>query len=626
MRYEPRFIGLTALLCMAFAGDASAQARPPLIRLGETVRSALTGSDPVLSTGDSFKLFRLTAAAGQSLRFVVDGPDIMPQLQIALPVGGLTEVLANRASDGDRLLVHFVPRTDGEYLVAVVGGTAGVTGSFTLTVVDVATLPPPPTRPLPRDQPVTATLGATAAYDEDEDLTYDLYSVSGRAGEEIVITLRSDHFDAYLAIGTMDGSVFAEVDANDDGLLGTDSRLRFTFPADGDYILRAAALGEGLGEYTVRAGTAGAPTPPRAIERDTTISEVMTDDAMVDEDDHLAFYYYTFRAEADEILEIIMLADDFDPYLEVGTLANGEFLMIENDDDSFGELNARILFNVPRTGEYVIRAVSLDGAGAFRLRVGRPGALGAGAIERDEFESRNRVLPAGAARAGVQLTGEIGADGRAFMDWTYAATAGSRLRIELSSTVMDTYLQVGRMVDGTFEELYDDDDGGDGTNSLLTLTPTESEELIIRVSRYGGEGVAYTLSITDRPPAPASPSVQPLTAGREVVGRLDHADAELSDGSRYEHWTYSAQRNERLVITLRSTAFDAYLSVGRMPDNGAFIEVANNDDAAGAEGTDARVVMIVREAGEYVIRVNTFGPDQAGEFRLLLESTRAGAN
>lgn len=45
-------------------------------------------------------------------------------------------------------------------------------------------------------------------------------------------------------------------------------------------------------------------------------------------------------------------------------------------------------------------------------------------------------------------------------------------------------------------------------------------------------------------------------------------------------------------------------------EGGEFREYWSNDDAVGGEGTLSRVVAVLPEPGDYVIRVNTFKPRQ----------------
>jgi len=109
----------------------------------------------------------------------------------------------------------------------------------------------------------------------------------------------------------------------------------------------------------------------------------------------------------------------------------------------------------------------------------------------------------------------------------------------------------------------------------------------------------------------------PIAAGQTVTGALAQDDQAQSDGSRFDAWTYSGKRGERLTITLKSTAFDAYLTLGR-GDGGAFKEMKTDDDGGG--GSDSQIVVVLPADGEYVIRAGSLVGDSYGEYTLRVVS------
>jgi hypothetical protein len=64
-----------------------------------------------------------------------------------------------------------------------------------------------------------------------------LYRFRGTAGETLTVTLRSTDFDAYLEVGWITPSGPQTLAADDDGAGGTDARIVFTPPADGEYLV-----------------------------------------------------------------------------------------------------------------------------------------------------------------------------------------------------------------------------------------------------------------------------------------------------------------------------------------------------------------------------------------------------
>lgn len=86
----------------------------------------------------------------------------------------------------------------------------------------------------------------------DDDSHYAIYTLGGRSGQQVTVTLRSGDFDAYLAVGRMSKGQFEPIETDDDGAGGTDSRVTLTFPSTGDYAIRANTLAGGeTGAFTL---------------------------------------------------------------------------------------------------------------------------------------------------------------------------------------------------------------------------------------------------------------------------------------------------------------------------------------------------------------------------------------
>src|SRR5690606_26264953 len=80
----------------------------------------------------------------------------------------------------------------------------------------------------------------------------------------------------------------------------------------------------------------------------------------------------------------------------------------------------------------------------------------------------------------------------------------------------------------------------------------------------------------------------------------------------------SAQAGDRLVITMRSSAFDTFLQWGQ--GRGADFEIAETDDD-GAGGTDSQLTITVPTAGTWIIRANSLGSDETGAYTLDVEGS-----
>lgn len=115
----------------------------------------------------------------------------------------------------------------------------------------------------------------------------------------------------------------------------------------------------------------------------------------------------------------------------------------------------------------------------------------------------------------------------------------------------------------------------------------------------------------------AASAQRPIVAGETVSGALTSGDKRLTSGAHYDLWVYSGTRGERVVITVRSIQFDAYVLVQRYP-GGTAPMLARDDDGAG--GNDARVELTLPETEEYVIAVTSAQRGEAGAYRVSVES------
>lgn len=215
----------------------------------------------------------------------------------------------------------------------------------------------------------------------DDNTHYDIWRFRGEAGHVYGVTLRSEDFDAYLAVGPSAGGDCEECESDDDEGGGTDSRVEFHAGGNGTYEIRANSLMEGeTGAYTVELEDLGqAQGPAQALDGSFTPiragavieGELTDDDSQADDDSYYDLYVYQGRAG--ETVSISLSSDEFDTYLVVGRIVDGAFEALESNDDGEDSTNSLIRITLPEDGDYVIRANSLigDETGAYILRVTR---------------------------------------------------------------------------------------------------------------------------------------------------------------------------------------------------------------------------------------------------------------
>jgi hypothetical protein len=229
-----------------------------------------------------------------------------------------------------------------------------------------------------------------------------------------------------------------------------------------------------------------------------------------------------------------------------------------------------------------------------------------------------------AIRAGQTLSGALTTssprmeDNSHYQLYTYRGRAGEHLTITLKSSAFDAYLAFGKMVGGQFDADETDDDSGGGTDAQVEVTLPADGEYTIRANTLAADETgAYTLSVASGPtPAsvPATAAVRgEVRVGQTVSGSLSASDAKADDDSYYQLWTFPGRAGQTVTIDLKSSAFDAYLAVGRM-QNGEFDQDESDDDSGG--GTDARVVFTPSADGTYAIRANTLSEGETGAYTL----------
>jgi hypothetical protein len=169
--------------------------------------------------------------------------------------------------------------------------------------------------------------------------------------------MRSGDFDTFLQIGKAGGE-FEALASDDDGLMeGTDSRLNFTLPEDGDYVLRALPLGvEGEGLYSLELIDRGPqPQPGSILIGSTAWGSLTANDATTDSNSHYDAYRITVRE--DEKLLITMVSNDVDSFVLIGRdKPNGDFEILGSDDDGLTDTHAKLEWTAPADGTFEVRA------------------------------------------------------------------------------------------------------------------------------------------------------------------------------------------------------------------------------------------------------------------------------
>ena len=122
-------------------------------------------------------------------------------------------------------------------------------------------------------------------------------------------------------------------------------------------------------------------------------------------------------------------------------------------------------------------------------------------------------------------------------------------------------------------------------------------------------------------------AVPTIRAGQRISGSLTTSDMAMEDGSYADLYRVVGAAGQRYTLTLRSTDFDAFLSVGTTTDEAdpeAFDTFDADDDNGGGEsGTDALVTFTFPDDGTVYVRANSLNEGETGAYTLEMADAAA---
>ena len=395
-----------------------------------------------------------------------------------------------------------------------------------------------PTAPLAQ-QPLTGRTQAALA-EGDERLQSgefsDTYTVRGRAGQRLVVRMRSTQFDPYLLIrGPAD---FAE--DNDDAPGGRlDAELNVRLPADGTYQVVATSFRAGeRGAYVLELGDAvrpmrGEATSGAARGDALRAGSTVAGDLRRGDGTRASGQFadsYPLRGRRGEQLEIRMQSGAVDPYVEI--TGPGGFSAFNDDDVEAGSTDSRLIVSLPADGDYRVTASSYERGetGAYRLSVAATEAIDPG----EGVSAGAAGLAPGRAQRGALARGDETLRSGEFVDrYRFRGRAGQRVTVEARSSAIDPYLI---LVAPSGEQEDNDDASPQDTNARLETELAEDGDYTVLVTSYRpGEAGDYQVVITDgrAGPAPRPRPREELVEGPAPDERIDRGRAPRGNGRVY---------------------------------------------------------------------------------------------
>lgn len=447
------------------------------------------------------------------------------------------------SADGEELAVNddaegslnsrlqYAPESNGEVFVEARGFLDDATGRYILNVTE-ADLPPDNAGGDRRTRgriSVGDVVHGGLEFAQDRDW----FRIRLREGQSYRFTLSGDDSngealgDPLLRLIGPDGE---EIAMDDDGGAGLNSYLEIVAPSTGNYFLEARGFVEdATGGYVLTASEGDIPadfSTDAVLSADGDYRQGQLSPAG-DKD-----WYRMDMAEG----QTVRIA--LDGGGEAGALGDpmlivhdSESVEVARDDDGGDGLNSLLEFTAPAAGAYFleVRGFSEDAEGAYVITVAN-GEIGADPESADQIEANTE-----GRTSTLQTPDDV--------DWfAIQMVEGRPYRFNLEG-VGDTPLPdpVLTLYNLNGEQVAQDDDGGPGANSYLTIASPTGGIYFAAVSAFNqNEAGVYNLRVTDTDVPGNLDTDENLDAREddrasviEMIGDQDAYRVELDRGSRY---------------------------------------------------------------------------------------------
>lgn len=598
----------TALLVLTgclLAAPLAAQDRT--IAVGQSATGELSSADPMArSRRAPYHVWMLEGRRGQRIVIDLMASEFDPVLVVRDDAGFQVGTDDDGGEGNNSRLRTVLPR-DGRYRVIVTAFNENSRGRYTmaLTTWDAPDAPAPGTATA-----ITTGQSRNGVLEPGDEIAgdgpyQDRWIVDARAGQRLRAELASADFDAYLILLGPEGRQIA---MNDDGGGNNDAAIGWRAAAAGTYTLVASSFRDEpltggyrltLAEETGNFADPGVAAVIAAGERKEGRLESGDTEGRRGFEDR-----WTFQGRAGQVARIDVTSEAFDSY---AVLRLADAPVDSNDDGGEGN-NARLMVILPQNGTYtlVVSSFVVNSSGGryeVSLAFSDPPA-GAGRVER---------LTPGRRASGRLEIGDRPRSGGGFQDlWEFDGRRGQTVMLEMRSGEFDAYLEL-RDPDGGL--VSENDDGGDGTDALITATlPANGRYRAVARSYSEREASGfYELTLTNAAEAARPGRPVELREGQVTFGRLEAGDSVVGDSTYADVFSFRAPRDGEITVDLRSSEFDAYL----IAKDAEGMTLSTDDD--GGDGTDARITMRVERGRTYRFLANSYGEDRAsGSYRIAL--------
>jgi hypothetical protein len=492
---------------------------------GNTVRGDLSRGDETLNSGEFVDVHFVNVQAGQHLTANLTSSAFDTYLIVRKPSGGTTD---NDDYEGStsRSRVDVDADESGEWAILVTSYETGETGAYELTTSIGGQ---------------TVASGSGARYESgtlasgDQTLTsgeyVDVYTFDGRAGEQVVLDLRSTDFDPYIFVRFPEGG---QEDNDDHEGDATRSLLSLTLQNDGQYRVSITSYQPGeTGAYTLRIEQGGSSAAVASGSRNER-GALSAGDSTLRSGEYVD--HYDFQGRPGERVRIDLRSSDFDTYLILKD-PNGEQ---QENDDFEGTSRSVIDADINESGTYRVLVTSYGegetGDYTLAIDVGAPAPA---AVARRDVET----IEFGGTTSGALESSDGRLDDGEYRDlYVFNGSAGETVRIDMNSSAFDTYLG---LISPSGETVENDDHEGSTSHSRIQMALEESGRYRVVATSYAADNTGqYTLELQRGGQAapPTQIARRQPQAAPSGEGRVYGIFAGISDyGGRASNLAYTAE-------------------------------------------------------------------------------------
>jgi len=311
---------------------------------------------------------------------------------------------------------------------------------------------------------------------------------------------------------------------------------------------------------------------------------------------------YSFTGSAGDLVLIDLTSNEFDTYLY---LYDPDGNLVAENDDYDGTSRSLISYKLPSGGTYTIEVTSYSESetGNYRIVLSTTPDRSVTEItlgltlpdSLSDGDGPSRIFPTAFAD-----------------DYTFIATAGNLVVIDLTSSEFDTYLW---LYDSSGNLLEENDDYDDTSRSLIIYEIPLDGTYTIEVTSYSeGETGQYQISLLEGTDIFPDRSVTAITYGDTLEGSLTVTDgvSRLETGNFADDYTFSGSAGDVVRIDLTSSDFDTYIFLYDAEDN----LLSFDDDFYSV--SHSSIIHTLPMDGIYTVEVTSYDIHETGEYQLTL--------